>query len=104
MPRPRSEIRITMSWGAVFPMDLKLDLPPASVIQGVASDLRNGCGNAGLILRVKPQQLCDLTGALANQNDIVFEAQLRRQNAQTHGKQEKLISFNKDNQPALLSH
>ena len=52
--------------GRSFPMDLKLDLAPTSVIQGVASDFRNGCGNPSLILRVKTQQLRDLTGALAN--------------------------------------
>jgi hypothetical protein len=69
-------------------MDLKLDLAPASVIQGIAGYLRNGCGNAGLILRVKTHQLRNLTGALANQNDIVFEAQLRRQNAKAHGSRE----------------
>jgi hypothetical protein len=69
-------------------MDLKLDLAPASVIQGVASYLRNGCGDAGLILRVKTQEFRDLTGALANQNDIVFEAQLRGQNAKAHGSRE----------------
>jgi len=86
-------------------MELELDLAPAPVIQGVASYLRNGCGNAGLILRVKTQQLRNLTGALANQNDIVFEAQLRRQNAQTHEKSQKGFQFNMAQTiAALLSH
>ena len=74
--------------GRGFPMDLKLDLAPTPVIQGVASYLRNGCGNPGLVLPVKTQQLRDLTGALANQNDIVFEAQLRGENAKAHGSRE----------------
>ena len=50
--------------------------------------LRNGYGDPGLGRPAKPQQLRDLTGALANQNDIVFEAQLRGQNAKAHGSRE----------------
>ena len=78
-----------MSGGAVLPFSSNSTLPPP-VIQGVASDLRNGRGNAGLILRVKAQQLCDLTCPLANQNDIVFKAELRRQNARNHGTWKRL--------------
>ena len=82
--RAPSVTRISEDAGAASLLTQELDLPAARVLEGVAGDLRDGGGDAGLVLGVEAEQAGDLPGALAGQDDVGLEADRDRQERQAH--------------------
>jgi len=68
--------------GATFHAEIHLAGP--GVAEGVARDLRDGGGDAGLIPRLEAKEAGDLARALPGEDDVVLQFQRHGQDAQAH--------------------
>src|SRR5262249_2939556 len=72
--------------GRGLPVEEELDLAAAGVLEGVAGDLGDGGGDAGLGLGRGAEQARQLAGALPGQHHVVLQADLLGQERLAHGR------------------
>ena len=77
MPGPLSLTRTTQQLRRALAFERELDLAAAGVAEGVARDLRNGGGDARLVLSVEAEQPGDLARALARHDHVLLVLERR---------------------------
>ena len=85
MPGPRSRDHDDEALCRCLPGQAELDRAAARILIGVAGDLRDRGGDAGLVLRVEAEQFGKPAGAAAHQDDVGLAQRSRSAAGGIHG-------------------